>query len=100
MVGELSARSEGRSLTTDELKQVALVVGQGATAQRLKRTEGKDASVMYVAELTVDGKRAVEKAQQAEADAVEVLTKEKAIVERWQQVEPAKQRSRSQGMEL
>ncbi len=77
-MGELLAESGRQSLSEKEVLKVGAVLLQGPVAQELKRTQGKDAGLMY---------------------AGEVLVKARKIVEEARQVKQSKGRSRDQGME-
>lgn len=73
LMSELLAERGGQRLSDDEIGKVGSILLQGPVAQELKQTQGKDAGLKY---------------------AVEVLTKERKVVEK------AQRRSRDQGMEL
>ena len=60
MISELLERNGGRSLNQEELKQVALVVTQGETTKRLRRTVGQEAGLKYLTELIISENKAVE----------------------------------------
>ena len=60
MISELLERNGGRSLNQEELKQVALVVTQGETTKRLRRTAGREAGLKYLTELIISENKAVE----------------------------------------
>ena len=73
LMSELLAERGGQRLSDDEIGKVGSILLQGPVAQELKQTQGKEAGLKY---------------------AVEVLTKERKVVEK------AQRRSRDQGMEL
>ncbi|WP_141242244.1 hypothetical protein [Leptolyngbya sp. BC1307] len=66
MLGELLAESGRQSLSEQEVLKVGAVLLQGPVAQKLKRTEGKEAGLKYAGEVLAKARRIVEQARQAE----------------------------------
>ena len=77
LMSELLAERSGQRLSDDEMRKVGSILLQGPVAQELKETQGKEAGVKY---------------------AVEVLAKERQIVEKARQTKQIKNRDR--GMEM
>ena len=64
-MSELLIERSGQRLSEDEIEKVGSILLQGPVAQELKQTQGKEAGVKYTVEVLAKERQLVEKAQQA-----------------------------------
>ncbi|MBE9063186.1 MobF family relaxase [cf. Phormidesmis sp. LEGE 11477] len=68
LMSELLTRRSGKRLKEAEVRKVGRVLLQGPTAQRLKRTQSKEAGIQYAIKVLTKAQKVVEKEQRRSRD--------------------------------